>query len=289
MNKHLMFSKKMLFALVIAFIAVLFLSYSRVSAVELSDEDTFTAASNLTKGYCFTPNSGGELEFQAGTLTWSRKSCLSIFQSSTNPNSFAAGYSAITPNGCYLASGYGELNPCSSPKPLFRAAGLLAISKIQESTGSTSTGTADEGQPVVTDPATTVGERTSESQESNETPQVTDKELAAQAAEIREKLSKGDNDCGGSKTVFDFGCDISTGNPITDLLFTLVKFLTYGIGLLLILSVVVSGFQYMTSQGNAQTTEKALKRIWNVVIALMLYIFGFTLLNYLVPGGLFNF
>lgn len=122
---------------------------------------------------------------------------------------------------------------------------------------------------------------------SGATTQLSETELQKESEALRAKLSKGKNKCGDSQTVFDFGCTSSTGNPITDLLITLVKFLTYGIGLLLILSVVISGFQYMTAQGNSQTTEKALKRIWNVVIAILLYIFGFALLNYLIPGGLF--
>lgn len=102
--------------------------------------------------------------------------------------------------------------------------------------------------------------------------------------------------CGkGDKQVqisFDIGClgNAYQGdeyNPVLDMLFALLRFVSAGVGLVVIGSIIYAGIQYSASRGNPQTTEAAIKRVANSVIALLLYIFAFALLNFLVPGGLF--
>lgn len=88
-------------------------------------------------------------------------------------------------------------------------------------------------------------------------------------------------------TVFDFGCKGNNGQ-IESLLYAIIRFVTYGVGIIITFSIVISGIQYTTAQGDAQTVHKARMRIFNAVIALLLYIFAFAILNYLVPGGLIS-
>ncbi len=93
------------------------------------------------------------------------------------------------------------------------------------------------------------------------------------------------------ETRFDFGClgedspeDIG---PIEDLAYALIRFLTAGIGLVMVASIVYAGVQYASSEGNPEATVAAKKRIQNALIGLIFYIFIFALVQYLVPGGLF--
>lgn len=123
------------------------------------------------------------------------------------------------------------------------------------------------------------------STETEEDKGLTAEEINAQAEELRNKLAKGSNDCGDSKTVFDFNCS-GSGNGILQLLYAFVRFTTYGVGIIITLSIVISGIQYTSAQGDTNTVTKARMRIFNAVIALLLYVFAFALLNYLVPGGL---
>lgn len=104
------------------------------------------------------------------------------------------------------------------------------------------------------------------------------------------------NYCGkGDKQVqisFDIGClgesyDGEQYNPVLDMLFALLRFVSTGVGIVVTGSIVWAGIQYSTSRGNPQGTEAALKRVYNSVIALLIYIFAFAILNFLVPGGLF--
>lgn len=130
-------------------------------------------------------------------------------------------------------------------------------------------------------------------------------ERAQQQAERSKDKSQQDNlfgksnggyECGkGSnvvKTRINFGClgPSSPHNisPIEDMLYAFVRFLSYGVGIVLIGSMIWAGVQYSTSEGNPETTQAAKNRIRDAVIGLFIYIFAFSLVQYLVPGGLFN-
>jgi hypothetical protein len=95
-------------------------------------------------------------------------------------------------------------------------------------------------------------------------------------------------------TSINFGCKgeqlEATGvqiNPVVDMAFALFRFLSAGVGLVLIGSIIISGIQYASSKGNPQAVEASIKRVTNTVIGLILFIFMFALANYLVPGGMF--
>ena len=94
--------------------------------------------------------------------------------------------------------------------------------------------------------------------------------------------------CGGAQdhvtTSINIGCK-GKGNPIIDMMFAILRFLSIGVGIVLIGALIVAGIQYTTSAGDSQATQKAMKRIGQVVAALFLYVFAFALLNWLIPGA----
>lgn len=92
--------------------------------------------------------------------------------------------------------------------------------------------------------------------------------------------------CGGShpvSTAIDFGCD-SKGNPQADLIFAIIRWLSAGVGVVVVLSIVVGGLQYIGSQGEPNNTAKAVERIRNAIIALLIYIFSVAIIDFIVPG-----
>ena len=104
--------------------------------------------------------------------------------------------------------------------------------------------------------------------------------------------------CGGlipnDKTVYptahtsiDIGCS-GQGNPITDMTYAVIRFLSAGVGLVIVGSIVVAGIQYSASGGDPQAAAKAKSRISSTLTALVIFIFSYALLNYLIPGGFFN-
>ena len=93
-------------------------------------------------------------------------------------------------------------------------------------------------------------------------------------------------DCGGVKIAFNVGCRDDFSNPILAYLVAILRFLTYGVGIVVTLMIVIGGVQYAAAGDNSQSVAAAKSRIFNAVIALLLYIFAFAILNFIVPGGL---
>lgn len=63
-----------------------------------------------------------------------------------------------------------------------------------------------------------------------------------------------------------------------------VNIMTYGIGVLGVVGIVLSGIQYITSQGDPAKMTKAKNRIVQVVIGLVIYAVMYAALVFLVPG-----
>lgn len=81
----------------------------------------------------------------------------------------------------------------------------------------------------------------------------------------------------------------NSGNLEDNIIFrylgALIRFLSIGVGLVVVLMIIVAGIQYIVSAGNPQGIEAAKNRLTNALIALLLYIFMAAVLNFLVPGG----
>jgi hypothetical protein len=96
--------------------------------------------------------------------------------------------------------------------------------------------------------------------------------------------------CGGGSgedqivTSIDLGCK-GKGNPILDMVFAFIRFLTAGAGLIMIGSMIWAGIQYAGSRGDPSATAKAIGRIRANVFALLLFIFAFAMLDYVIPGA----
>ncbi len=84
-------------------------------------------------------------------------------------------------------------------------------------------------------------------------------------------------------------CIDNTGNgAIVTYLQLFLKFLSGGIGLVIVLMIVIGGVQYITSAGDPSLVKKAKERIVNALTALMLFILAYAILNFLIPGGIFG-
>ena len=67
-----------------------------------------------------------------------------------------------------------------------------------------------------------------------------------------------------------------------------VRFFAVGVGGVIVLMFAWEGFRYLTARDNASQVANAKERMFYIVLALFLYIFGFALLNWLLPGGVLN-
>ena len=68
-------------------------------------------------------------------------------------------------------------------------------------------------------------------------------------------------------------------------LLQIVDFLSVGVAVVAAISVTVAGAQYVVSRGDPNKTAKAINRLIQVGMAIVIYVFGWALMNWLIPGG----
>lgn len=74
---------------------------------------------------------------------------------------------------------------------------------------------------------------------------------------------------------------------ITDLN-TVVNFLGAAVGVIVIGTIIVGGIQYSLAGDSPDALGKAKKRILNGLVALAAFIFVYSFLQWIIPGGIFN-
>ncbi|HSX05976.1 MAG TPA: pilin [Candidatus Saccharimonadales bacterium] len=79
--------------------------------------------------------------------------------------------------------------------------------------------------------------------------------------------------------------DISQCDLFKNYLNPFIDFLAALVGVAVVISIVYGGIQYGSSGGDPQKVTAAKNRIRNALIALVTFIFLFSLLKFLVPGG----
>jgi hypothetical protein len=65
-----------------------------------------------------------------------------------------------------------------------------------------------------------------------------------------------------------------------------INFLSIGVGVVVLAMIIIGAIQYSASNGNPQAVNAAKKRIFNAILALIVFAFSYALLNFLIPGGL---
>ncbi len=95
------------------------------------------------------------------------------------------------------------------------------------------------------------------------------------------------------ETSFDLGCGSGGETAVGDILILGINILSAGVGIAIVGGIVWAGLKYASSssgvtKSDVSKTKEAKDMILNSVIALFLFIFLFTGINFLVPGGLFN-
>lgn len=99
--------------------------------------------------------------------------------------------------------------------------------------------------------------------------------------------------CGGVDTSI-INCDATGGETKTEetaiwqLLVIVINIMTAGVGILAVGGLVYASILYTSAHGSPDQVKKARTMITNVVVGLILYAAMYSLLNFLVPGRVFN-
>lgn len=77
-------------------------------------------------------------------------------------------------------------------------------------------------------------------------------------------------------------------NPIMIYLFAILRMASVLVGIATVGGFIWGGVLYITARANAGQVEKAKLVMINAAIGLLLFVFMYAILQFLVPGGLFN-
>lgn len=99
-------------------------------------------------------------------------------------------------------------------------------------------------------------------------------------------------ECGGAKTAI-ITCDQTAGtdtknNGVWYLLILTLNILTAGVGIVAVGGIAYGAALYASSSDKPDQAKAGMTYIKNVVIGLIAYGLMFVLLNFLIPGGIFN-
>lgn len=94
--------------------------------------------------------------------------------------------------------------------------------------------------------------------------------------------------CGGKDLGSKTDINDKTGCPIVGYLIIGINILTGAVGLVVVASIIFSGIQYSAARDDPQKIAAAKSRIVSAVLALLMYVFMFTFLQWVVPGGVLN-
>ena len=98
--------------------------------------------------------------------------------------------------------------------------------------------------------------------------------------ELSVKVNKGDSGC--------VVPDASGGGVIITYLKTILKFLSGGVGIVILLMLTIAGVQYMTAAGQPEQVKAAKNRLQNAITGLVLFLLAFAILNLIIPGSIFG-
>ena len=91
--------------------------------------------------------------------------------------------------------------------------------------------------------------------------------------------------CAGVPTsVIDCDAGEEDGEAVNELLVTVVKVMMGLIGVLAVMGMIISGYQYMTASGDAAKVTKVKRRMIEIAIGLVVYALMWVALELLIPG-----
>ena len=76
------------------------------------------------------------------------------------------------------------------------------------------------------------------------------------------------------------------GGAIIVYLKDVLKLISGAVGITIIIRIITAGIQYISSFGDPSNIKNAKSRLINAMIALLLFLMMFAILQFLVPGGL---
>lgn len=88
----------------------------------------------------------------------------------------------------------------------------------------------------------------------------------------------------GAKAAILTGCAEDEEDGIGCILRLVIDIMTIGIGIFGVIGITICGIQYLTAGGSEEQTRKAKRRLFEIIIGLVVYAAGYLILRFLLPG-----
>jgi hypothetical protein len=88
-------------------------------------------------------------------------------------------------------------------------------------------------------------------------------------------------------TAPEINCKESSCDLVATYIQPIIDLLAGIVGIIVVISLILGGIEYSTSEGDPQKSAKAKRRISNTLFALIAFFFLYAFLQFLIPGGLF--
>ena len=109
----------------------------------------------------------------------------------------------------------------------------------------------------------------------------------APQSEINQDICKDHGGTENSSTSGPVSGTTSGSTTIDGLVQNAVDLMSAVAGIVIVLSIIIGGIQYMTARDNSSQVAAAKNRIMMSILSLVIFIFTYTILQWLVPGGIF--
>jgi hypothetical protein len=93
-------------------------------------------------------------------------------------------------------------------------------------------------------------------------------------------------DCAAAQTSGNCSKSLTDCDLISKYINPLIDFLSALVGVSVLIAIIVGGIQYSSSAGDPSKASTAKAHIRNAIIALIAFVLLYSMLNFLIPGGL---
>ena len=80
-------------------------------------------------------------------------------------------------------------------------------------------------------------------------------------------------------------CDNGSGSSVVHIFKLVINILSAAVGIVAAIGITIVGIQYLTAGGSEEKTRKAKRRMFEIVIGIIIYVLLYALLDWLLPAA----
>jgi len=86
----------------------------------------------------------------------------------------------------------------------------------------------------------------------------------------------------GIRSTFGFSGGITSATTLKDLIISIIRIMLLFAGIIAVVFVIIGGYMYITSGGNAEQAEKGKSTVVNAIIGIVMIILSYVIINVIV-------